>query len=148
MILDKLEEALAEIPGQRLALDEVEADLRSMIAKLRGMPNTISLKFSSPGSGAGTSFVAPLKLDAGQKDRIEEIADILRSNGQALHITTIAERLSKLRNAKILRTDIEPGLNRHIAKTKRPKVTKFGPSIYGLPEWKTQNQPTLTHIAS
>jgi uncharacterized coiled-coil protein SlyX len=130
MVLTKLQEALAEIPAQRKALDEVEAQLRSMIAKLRGMPDvfgyTVPSTIPPPGS----------EMFVREKDKIEEIADILRVDGKPLHITIIAERLSALRGTKILRTAIEPGLNRHIAKTKVPRVEKFGPSTFGLPEWK------------
>lgn len=146
MILEKLEEALAEIPAQRLALDEVEADLRSMIAKLKGMPNVAE---GTPAmTASATSFIPVSAMDLnGQKDRIEEVADILRNHGQALHITTIAQILSKLHGTKILRTDIEPGMNRHIAKTKKRKLAKFGPSIYGLPEWNDRAQPSLAKSA-
>jgi hypothetical protein len=148
MILSKLEEALVEVSKERQAISEVEAQLRAMISKLKGNPYAFTDELPPDYPVKGPMTFIPTTAPHGQKDRIEEIADILRSHGQALHITTIAERLSKLRNSKIVRTDIEPGLNRHIAKTKKPKVTKFGPSIYGLPEWRTQNQPTLTHIAS
>jgi len=149
MILDKLEQALAEVPKQRQTLNEVEAQLRSMISKLKGNPYAFTDELPLERAVMGSAYVPATAPNQGQKDRIEEIAEILRTNGQPLHITNIAERLSKLRNSKIIRTDIEPGLNRHIDKTKKPKVTKFGPSIYGLPEWKAaQIAPTLTQMAS
>ena len=74
------------------------------------------------------------------RDRIDEIADILRAEGKPLHITVIAERLSAITGKPLIRSAIEPGLNRHIAKTKEPRVKKAAPSTFGLPEWDTQKR--------
>jgi len=142
MILIKLQEALAAIPAQHKALDEVEAQLRSMIAKLQGTPDlTFSAATSNP--------VYTTRKGWGRThDKLDEIADVIRAEGKPLHVTIIAERLSAQSGTKVLRTKIEPGMNRHIAKTSNPRIAKFAPSTYGLPEWKTLHQPTLTQIAS
>jgi hypothetical protein len=140
MILTKLQEALAEIPAQRKAIDEVEAALRSMIAKLQGTPPVFQPVASS---------VAPVVAGRRhERDQLDEIADLLRAAGKPLHISQIAEKLSAIRGTNVVRTMIEPGLNRHITKTKLPRISKVAPSTYGLPEWKNRQQPTLTQIAS
>lgn len=135
MILTKLQEALVEIAAQRRALDEVEAQLRSMIARLSGVPDV---------SATVSRSATPIKTER-ERDKLDDIADILKSEGQPLHITVIAERLSALYGKTVDRTEIEPGINRHIAKVKQRRIDKFGPSTFGLPEWKTQ--PTLAQIA-
>src|SRR4030095_11445312 len=127
MIHTKLNEALAEIPAQRRALDEIEVQIRSMIAKLSGMPTSI------PSAAVGTTAARPI---AKERDKIEDVADVLRAEGKPLHITVIAERLSVVYGKKVLRTEIEPGLNRHISKVQRRRIEKFGRSVFGLPEWK------------
>jgi hypothetical protein len=127
MILTKLQEALAEIDAQRAALNDVEAQLRAMISKLSG---------SSTPTLVPSSTDAPLRATRGHsRDGIDEIADILRDAGRSLHITAIAERLSAIKQKPIARTSIEPGLNRHVARTKEPRVVKVAPSTFGLPEW-------------
>jgi|ERR1035438_2431658 hypothetical protein len=126
MILIKLQEALAEVDAQRSALNDVEAQLRSMIAKLSGAPIIAHTPVMGP---------APV-VDKRKRDKLDDIADILRTEGKPLHITVIAERLSAMRGAEIDRTKIEPGLNRHIATVKERRIDKVGPSTYGLPEWK------------
>jgi hypothetical protein len=138
MILTKLQEALAEIDAQRAALNDVEAQLRAMIAKL---------------SGPLTPTLVPSPIDAPSRDvrvhardGIDEIVDILRDEGRSLHITAIAERLSAIKQKPIARTAIEPGLNRHVAKTKEPRVVKVAPSTFGLPEW-AQKQSDLGNTA-
>ena len=138
MILTKLQEALAEVDAQRSALNDVEAQLRSMIAKLSGTPVAVR----SP-------VMAPAPVAKSQKrDKLDDIADILRAEGKPLHITVIAERLSAVAGAKVERTKIEPGINRHIAKVKQRRIDKFGPSTYGLPEWKvSQPQGKLIEVA-
>lgn len=147
MILNKLQEALEDVGVQRKALDEVEAQLRSMIAKLGGVapPESFSTQRAYVPQFAAVQAMAAARRRS--PDKLDGIADVLRAEGRPLHITVIAERLSRLRGKKIDRKAIEPGLNRHIAKTKEPRIAKFGPSIYGLPEWKNQ-EPALTQIAS
>jgi hypothetical protein len=82
------------------------------------------------------------------RDKIDEIADILRAEGKPLHITVIAERLSAITGSEVERTQIEPGLNRHIAKVKKRRIDKFAPSTYGLPEWKSASlQEQLIEVA-
>ena len=145
MILSKLQEALAEIGVQIAALDvkrsplvEVQSELRQMISKLSApalgeeLPST--LRFASPRTAS--------------RDKLDDIADILRAEGKPLHITTIAERLSTLKGKNIARTQIEPGMNRHIAKAKERRIKKFGPSTFGLPEWRDGIvQGNLTDVA-
>ena len=128
MILKKLQEALAEVDSQRRALDDVERQLRSMISKLSGAATPISetLPFSP----------SLISRKSGNRDRIDDIVDILAADGKPLHITVIAERLSSLLGKKIERTELEPGLNRHVQKTKKARIAKFAPSTYGLPSWK------------
>ena len=70
----------------------------------------------------------------------------MRAEGKPLHITVIAERLSVMYSKKVERTEIEPGINRHIAKVKKRRIDKFGRSTFGLPERKIQ--PTLAQVAS
>lgn len=137
MILNKLHEALAEVDSQRKALDNIERQLRSMIAELSGQSFIANAVFTSTGLSAGTP--------TGERNRLDDIADILRAAGKPLHISLIAVRLSDKLGRKIERASFEPGLNRHIQKTKKRRIDKFGPSTYGLPEWK--NQPALAHIA-
>jgi N-acyl-D-aspartate/D-glutamate deacylase len=129
MILTKLQEALAEVDVQRAALSDVEAQLRSMIAKLSGTPISVCPSLTA-------SVPAQAISEGRNRDRLDDMVDILRAEGKPLHITVIAERLSKLTGTEITRTSIEPGVNRHIAKVKKRRIEKFGPSIYGLPEWK------------
>ena len=126
---------------QRKAIDEVEGQLRSMIAKLSGMND-----FAASIKPERTITLTPAMIH--KRDRIDSIVDILKSEGRPLHITMLAERLSTLTGKKVTRTEIEPGLNRHVANTKSPRVIKAAPGTFGLPEWKTNNQPALTHIAS
>jgi len=134
MVLTKLNEVLAEIEGERKRLDNLESQLRSMIAGLSG---TTTSQFQSRSS-------RPQNRET--KTQLEEIADILRAEGKPLHIKIIAERLSALRLKKVERGKIEPGVTRHISSVKQPLIAKFGPSTYGLPEWKNE-QPTLAQIA-
>jgi len=125
MILTKLQEALAEVDTQRRALDQVETELRSMIARLSGVPDVTPV--TMPRYHSAPSI---------DRDGIDDIVDILRAEGKPLHITVIAERLSAQKGRPVLRTAIEPGLNRHVAKTKTLRVSKVSPSTFGLPEWK------------
>jgi hypothetical protein len=136
MVLNKLQEALAEVNSQRKALDEVERQLRAMIASLSGDQN---ITYPAARTVLPPQFGEP-------RDRIDDIADIIRKEGKPLHIGVIAERLSRAEKT-VSRTDIEPGLNRHIAKAKRVRVAKFGPSTYGLPEWKGQHQDMFAESA-
>ena len=135
MILAKLQEALGEVDSQRTALNEVEAQLRSMISKLSGMP--IIQRPSPVAPPIHASMIGSVSPETG-RDKLDDIADILRAEGKPLHITVIAERLSKLTGAEVLRTAIEPGLNRHVLHTKRKRLDKFGRSIFGLAEWKAR----------
>src|ERR1035437_3065311 len=143
MILTKLQEALAEVDSQRIALNEVEAQLRSMISKLSGMP-IISRPATATPQVHG-SIIGNVSPETG-RDKLDDIADILRSEGKPLHITVIAERLSTITGTEVLRTAIEPGLNRHVQKTKRKRIDKFGPSTFGLAEWKLRQRP-MTELA-
>jgi hypothetical protein len=138
MILTKLQEALAEIDTQRAALNEVETQLRAMIAKLSAplAPTLVTSPIDAPSRA--------VRVHA--RDGIDEVVDILRSEGRPLHITAIAERLSEVKQKPIARTEIEPGLNRHVAKTKEPRVVKVAPSTFGLPEW-VQKQSELGNTA-
>src|SRR5450759_2935009 len=101
MILTKLQEALAEVDAQRSALDDVAAQLRSMITKLSGVPIIARSPVMSP---------TP-QTERRKRDKLDDIADILRTEGKPLHITVIAERLSAMRGVEVDRTKIEPGLN-------------------------------------
>src|SRR5947209_20055530 len=128
MILTKLEEALAAVPLERAelasrlsALDVLEAQLRSMIAQLSGSPVA-----EVPDAKV---FLPTLSMPDSGRDRIDHIADILRSEGKPLHITVIATRLSSITGNRITRTEVEPGLNRHVTKAQKRRVAKFGPSI-------------------
>jgi hypothetical protein len=138
MILKKLQEALAEVGTQRTALDEVEKQLRSMIAKLSGLPDAATT--SSLGYGA---TVHSITRQRGEPSKLDEIAEILQANGKPMHITAIAEALSQKRGKAISRTAIEPGMNRHIQKTKNPVIARVGPSTFGLPEWGQLQLPTV-----
>src|SRR5262249_37703144 len=133
MILTKLQEALDAIPAQRKALDEVEMQIRSMIAKLTGLPNPLR-------SDSGTVLHSAI-YETGSLNRIDQMVGVLRAVGHPLHINAICERLSDIHGTSINRTEVEPGLNRHIAKTKIPKIVKVAPSTYGLPEWKARSMP-------
>jgi hypothetical protein len=141
MVLEKLLEALAAIPAQRRALDEVEADIRSMIAKLSGSPSA-----KSAVSHAAPERTVSRVISRGERDKLDDIADVLRAEGRPLHITAIAERLSAIYGKKVDRTTIEPGINRHIQKVKARRIEKFAPSTFGLPEWKSE-QPKLAYTA-
>lgn len=131
MILAKLHEALAEVAPQRAALDDVEQQLRSMIAKMSDgstiqvVPPSIKKDDRSPSKG--------------ERDRLDDIGDVLRAEGKPMHIMAIVARLSDISGKDIPRTLIEPGLNRHIAKAKNSRIAKFGPSTFGLPEWKVNS---------
>jgi hypothetical protein len=82
------------------------------------------------------------------RDRIDTFVDILRAEGRPLHITALAEKLTERTGETIDRTKIEPGLNRHVANAKRLRIAKFGPSTFGLPEWKHESaQNQLTNVA-
>ena len=127
MVIEKLKETLEAVHVQQEQLSEVEAQLISMIAKLSGNdkasveeePQEEEVVFRRPG-----------------RDRIDDITDILRISGEPVHVTELARALSERTGKQINRTQIEPGINRHIAKTKVPRIAKFAPSTYGLPEWK------------
>jgi hypothetical protein len=137
MILQKLQEALAEVAAQRKELDGVERQLQAMIAQLSGTHASQSVTVQLP------SVVAPLRI-AG-RDRIDDIVDILSAESKPLHITVIASRLSEKFGKKIDRTMLEPGLNRHVQKTQKARIAKFGKSTFGLPAWK---QPTDLELLS
>jgi hypothetical protein len=92
------------------ASNEVEAQLRSMISKLSGMP--IIQRPSPAAPPIHGSILGNVSPETG-RDKLDDIADILRAEGKPLHITVIAERLSKVLGTEVLRTDIEPGMNRH-----------------------------------
>jgi hypothetical protein len=138
MILDKLKEALVAAEAQYAADGEVVSQLRAMISKYTGSP--------IPADPGGIKFVRASALT--ERDKLDDIAEILRAEGKPMHISAIAERLSALKGETISRTQIEPGVNRHISKVKARRIDKFGPSIYGLPEWKDMKvQATLTDVA-
>jgi hypothetical protein len=130
MILTKLQEALAEVGTQRRELDRVETELRSMIARLSGLPDTSTVKMQRE------TFIPSVAPSSGERDGIDDIVDILRAEGRPLHTKIIAERLSANKGTPVLRTSFESGLNRHVAKVKNRRLDKFGPSTFGLPEWK------------
>lgn len=44
----------------------------------------------------------------------------------------------------VVRTNIEPGLNRHVSNAKHQRIQKFRARVFGLPEWKPQQQPMLS----
>lgn len=145
MVLNKLREALAEINSERsnlaarlIAIEDVEIQLRAMIAKL----SDAELTDESRASRAVPPFT-PRTASSGGVDRIDQIVDILRGEGRPLHITKIVDRLSAVAAERVDRTNVEPGLNRHIQKVKNPRLQKFGPSIFGLPEWKTDQETPL-----
>jgi hypothetical protein len=131
MILKKLQEALAEVGEQRAALDDVEAQLRSMISKLSGVPQSVPTVARQIMSAPGPERA---------RDRVDDIVDILRAAGKPLHITEIAGRLTSADGTPVDRTIIEPSLNRHVGTVKRKRIDKFGPSTFGLPEWKENTQ--------
>src|ERR1019366_6761066 len=106
MILTKLQEALGEINQQRAALDEVESQLRSMIAKLSGTPN-VQVAHNPPAT------LAIHRHASAERDKIDEVADVLRAAGKPLHITDICARISATTGTTVVRTKVEPGLNRH-----------------------------------
>src|SRR5260370_23050515 len=101
MVIDKLQEALAEIGAQRKALDRVENQIRSMISDLSGMSEVISL------TPVVSRIAAPASIGR-DRDKLDDIADVLRVEGTPLHITAIAERLSKVYGKQVDRTSIEP----------------------------------------
>jgi hypothetical protein len=140
IILNKLQEALAEVGKQRLVLDEIEKQLRTMISKLSGMPDVFVPDLTPHDH---RSYVHNLS-DPPERDRIDEVIDILRAEGKPMHITDIVKALSGKTSKKFDRTQVEPGLNRHVQKAKRKRLDKFGPSKFGLPEWK---QPSLARTA-
>ena len=131
MILKTLEAALAEALQEQVAVGEVVAQLRSMIAKLSGLRQ------------ANPAPVLPSAPVSGERSHIDDIIDVLRAEGKPLHITVICDRLSISNGSPIERTKIEPGLNRHISKVKIPRIWKSAPSTYGLPEWKTRHQSAV-----
>jgi hypothetical protein len=131
MILSKLQEALEEVDAQRAALDDVETQLRSMISKLSGVPQSVPITAHQMMSAPGPKRT---------RDRLDDIVDILRAAGKPLHITEIASRLSSASGAPVDRTTIEPSLNRHVGTVKRKRIDKFGASTFGLPERKESNQ--------
>ena len=135
MILKKLQEALSEVDDQRTALDDVERQLRSMISKLSGTPYGVSQTVTRVVGHTTTTS------RRGERDRIDDILDILGEHGKPMHITDIASSLSQKKGKTIDRTQVEPGLNRHITTAKTKRIEKFGPSIFGLPEWKSRPTP-------
>jgi hypothetical protein len=140
MILKKLEEALSELANQRRALDDVEAQLRSMISKLSdGSPSTVSYTTIRVPPNNSTSR-------RGERDRIDDILDIVRAEGHPMHINAIVTALSQKTGSEISRTQLEPGLNRHVKTAKTKRIDKFGPSVFGLPEWRTK-PTTLAHAS-
>ena len=141
MLLAKIQDLLADVERQRLDLEVFEVQLRTMIAKLSGAQ---AIPFISPASlqesavaNAPTPIVSQRRNV--ERDKFDDMVDVLRAAGKPLHITQIAEGVSAMTGEKVVRTKIEPGINRHIAKVKRRRIEKFGPSIYGLPEWKDRN---------
>jgi len=149
MILKKLEEALAEIPKQRKALDGIEAQLRSMIFELSGAANTPQEFETFIFDVEPETEARPRRVSRKRKkhDKLDDFVEIIRSVGHPIHIVELAERYSTKVGKAVTRTEIEPGINRHLTKTKAPRIAKFAPSTFGLPEWKG-HQPTLAQIAS
>lgn len=127
-IISKLQEALTAIVLKRKDLDESEAGLRAMIEKLS--------ETAAPQSERVSFQLKPPRTSIrNERDRIDEVADILREIGVPLHITDIAMKLSEVTGKLVERKSIEPGMNRHVAKAKHLRIIKKGPSIFGLPEW-------------
>lgn len=88
MVLTKLQEALAEIVAQRQALDDVEVQLRSMIAKFNGSNGIAAMP--------AQSVQVPLTQTAnGKRDKIDEVADVIRAAGK---LSTTAVRTSPPRS--------------------------------------------------
>ena len=63
-----------------------------------------------------------------------------------MHVKDLAQKISQSREAPVNRASLEFSLIRHIAKANQPRIAKFGPSTFGLPEWK-RSQPALAEIA-
>jgi len=142
MVLEKLQEALAEIARERKRLDDAEVSLRAAISGLIGEPVLKSVPVRTPETFA-TQTVAQ-NSPVQKPTHIEVIAGILKAEGKPMHINAIVKRLAVVYGNKDLkRNAIEPGVTRHISKVKQPAIAKFGPSTYGLPEWNRPQQQEL-----
>jgi hypothetical protein len=127
----KLRDALAEIESQKTVLEEAASGIRRVLALLEGQRANIA-----PAS----------KQQPESHSYIDDSVGLFSKIGQVLHVKDLAEQLSGVRGVQVNRASLESSLIRHIAKAKEPRVAKFGPSKFGLPEWK-QSQPTLAQIA-
>ena len=128
----KLREALAEMESERSVLEEGIGSLRKLIALLEGTAPEIQTETISPGES--------------RRSYIDDAVDLFRSCQKPLHVKEIAGKISEARGISVQRASLESTLIRHINKANQPRIAKFGPSMFGLPEWK-QSQPTLAQIA-
>lgn len=159
MLLTKLQEAVSECRAKMEALERQYALAEGLEKRLRAMIAEISAELETDTSlqtiEHGDIHLKNLNLSGNvvPRDRIDDVVDILRTEGAPLHIAVIAGRLSVLTGHNVRRGNIEPGFNRHIATVKNRRIDKFGPSMFGLPEWKTKSHgsaesvqsPLLTH---
>jgi hypothetical protein len=119
----KLHEALAEIEAQQRVLRDAAESIRKVLVLLH----------ESAQSGTPAMKIN----DDSARCYVDAAAAIVREHGKAMHVMSLLERICADRCSIIKRTSFEASLSRHIAKAKVPKLAKFGPSTYGLPEWKT-----------
>jgi hypothetical protein len=143
MILKKLQEALAAVESERKSLDETEKQLRAMIGRHSSKEEVDVFDLFEQEEERPP---APRRVARKRRkhDKLDDYVQILRDVGHPLHIVELAGRYSSKIGKPFKRTDIEPGINRHISKTKAPRIAKIAPSTFGLPEWK---QPTLAKTA-
>lgn len=119
----KLKEALVELQQERDKLDNMISQLRGMIAV-------------ADAEVAGWKDSIGVQLKAVRPSYIEETVRILEQAGKPMHVKDITARIAESRKADVPRASVESSLIRHISLGERAKISKFGPSLYGLPSWK------------
>ena len=116
----KIKEALAELQQERGKLDGVISQLQNILASANGTANTqLELK-----AAARSSYV-------------DETVSILEHAGKPMHVTEITKKIASARGKAAARTSVESSIVRHInTQASKARITRIGPSMYGLSAWK------------
>jgi hypothetical protein len=139
MYTAKIKEALADLVSQRNQIDLAISQLQAIIQSAEGVQAAFQPELSQADPSATHVAITPSYID--------DAVTVLRHSGKPLHIRQIMERISELRGKSLHRNSVEASINRHVLKSKvNRKLSRFGPSIYGLSEWK-ESQPPLVQIA-
>jgi dynactin complex subunit len=119
----KLKEALVELQQERDKLESMIVQLRSMIASVE------------PARGNGANLSETARVEP-KSSYIDDAVKILERHGKPMHVKKITDQISEMRHSKVARGSVESSIARHVSLGERSRLAKFGPSRYGLSNWR------------